>query len=409
MEVKLTTPLLTPLTADSAESKIKALEQLIATSTDNMVELTNERTYMMLGSPTFARLSGETKQQCEAVIPAFEELFGMLALMQTQVDKAKAIMANLPRIAGRDAKLAEVTTLLSEIKLPPVAVPLEKRGLLTGAELTQTVSADRLMEAMATSFTEANQLIFKIKAAWATLNGKVGKHEDDLKLLQQEALDLGATAPELVEAERALTAVRTAINGDPLAADGNFEAQVVPVIEASRTRLAQLKALKTQVVSQLAEAEQALAQLKTTHASSLQAVEERKVKLTIEHEEQLTMPLDDKVIDQLVDWLGRLKTTVGDGKFQAASVGLVNWTAQVLNRTSSAESAFQANDALLRERRDMRGLIEALKVRAGAEGMAEDAALSAMFAKVSKMLYSRPTPMTEARQLVKEYQDKVLK
>ena len=397
------------MTADGAESKIKALEQLIATSTDNMVELTNERTYMMLGSPTFARLSGETKQQCEAVIPAFEELFGMLALMQTQVDKAKAIMANLPRIAGRDAKLAEVTTLLSEIKLPPVAVPLEKRGLLTGAELTQTVSADRLMEAMATSFTEANQLIFKIKAAWATLNGKVGKHEEALKLLQQEALDLGATAPELVEAERALTAVRTAINGDPLAADGNFEAQVVPVIEASRTRLAQLKALKAQVVGQLAEAEQALAQLKTTHASSLQAVEERKVKLTIEHEEQLTMPLDDKVIDQLVGWLERLKTTVGDGKFQAASVGLVNWTAQVLNRTSSAESAFQANDALLRERRDMRGLIEALKVRAGAEGLAEDAALSAMFAKVSKMLYSRPTPMTEARQLVKEYQDKVLK
>ena len=57
----------------------------------------------------------------------------------------------------------------------------------------------------------------------------------------------------------------------------------------------------------------------------------------------------------------------------------------------------------------MRGLIEALKVRASAEGMAEDPILSAMFVKVSKMLYSRPTPMTEARQLVKEYQDKVLK
>ena len=405
----MTTPLLTPLTADEAEKKIKALEQLIATSSTNMVELTSERTFMMLGSPVFARLDGETKRQCEAVIPAFEELFGMLTLMQSQVDKAKAIMANLPRIAGRDAKLLEVTTLLSEIKLPPVAVPLEKRGLLTGAELTQTVSSDRLMEAMATSFSEANQLIFKIKAAWATLNGKVGKHEEALRLLQQEALDLGATAPELVEAERALTAVRKAINGDPLAADGNFEAQVVPVIEACRTRLAQLNALKAQVVGQLAEAEQALDQLKTTHDSSLQVVEERKAKLTIEHEEQLTMPLDGKVIEQLVAWLERLKTTVSDGKFQAASVGLVNWTAQVHNRTSSAESAFQANDALLRERRDMRGLIEALKVRAAAEGMAEDADLAAMFAKVSKMLYSRPTPMTEARQLVKEYQDKVLK
>ena len=95
----MTASLLTPLTADGAESKIKALEQLIATSSTNMVELTSERTFMMLGSPTFTRHSGDTKKQCEAVIPAFEELFGMITLMQTQVDKAKAIMANLPRIA----------------------------------------------------------------------------------------------------------------------------------------------------------------------------------------------------------------------------------------------------------------------------------------------------------------------
>lgn len=288
-------------------------------------------------------------------------------------------------------------------------MPLEKRGLLTGAEIAATITADRIMEVMATSFTEANQLIFKIKAAWATLNGKVGKHEEALKLLQQEALALGVTTPELSEAEEILATVRSAINSDPLTADGNFESQVLPAIEASRTRLAQLKALKNQVVGQLAEAEQALAHLNTTHASSLQAVEERKAKLTVDHEDQLTMPLDGKVIDQLTAWLERLKTTVGDGKYQAASVGLVNWTAQVLNRTSSAESAFQANDALLRERRDMRGLIQALKVRAAAEGMAEDAALSAMYTRVSQLLYSRPTPMTEARQLVKEYQDKVLK
>jgi hypothetical protein len=40
--------------------------------------------------------------------------------------------------------------------------------------------------------------------------------------------------------------------------------------------------------------------------------------------------------------------------------------------------------------------------------MAEDPTLTAMFVTVSQLLYSRPTPMTEARRLVKEYQDKVL-
>ncbi len=404
----MTNPSITPLTADSAEAKLKALEALIATSSTNMVELTTQRTYMMLGSPAFARLSGETLTQCKAVIPPFEELFGMVHLMQVQIDAARAILANLPRLGGREAKLIEVTTLLSEIKLPPVAVPLEKRGLLTGTELAQSVSPDRLMEAMATAFDDANRLIFKIKDAWATLNGKVAKHEGELKELQKDALDLGVPTSELTAAEQALANVRESINGDPLAADGNFTDQILPVIAACRTRLDQLKALKSQVTSQLSEGEQALAHLRTTHASSLQAVEERRAKVSIEHEDQLTMPLDDKVISQLEAWLERLKTTIRDGKLQAASVGLTNWTAQVLNRTSSAESAFQANDALLRERRDMRGLIQALKIRAASEGMAEDPTLTAMFVTVSQLLYSRPTPMTEARRLVKEYQDKVL-
>lgn len=396
------------LTADAAEARLKALEALVATSSTNMVELMSQRTYMMLGSPAFARLSGETLAQCKSIIPPFEELFGMVDLMQVQIDKARVILANLPRLGGREAKLIEATTLLCEIKLPPVAVPLEKRGLLTGTELAQTVTPDRLIEAMAKSFDDANALVFKIKEAWATLNTKVESHENDLKALRQDAADLGVPSSELAEAETALAGVRESINGDPISADGNFTVKIIPVIAACRSRLDQLKALKHQVSNQLSEGEQALAHLRTTHANSLQAVEERRAKVTVEHEDQLTMPLDDKVITQLEAWLERLKVTIRDGKFQAASVGLTNWTLQVLNRTSSSESAFQANDALLRERRDMRGLIQALKVRAASEGLAEDPVLTAMFAAVSQLLYSRPTPMTEARRLVKEYQDKVL-
>ena len=81
---------------------------------------------------------------------------------------------------------------------------------------------------------------------------------------------------------------------------------------------------------------------------------------------------------------------------------------QPLTLFEVAESAFQANEALVRERRDMRGLMEALKVRAAAEGLAEDPEVSRLFAEATRILYARPTPMAEARSLVKQYQDKVL-
>jgi len=302
-----------------------------------------------------------------------------------------------------------VTTLLEEIKLPPTVVPLEQRGLLTAAELNKTVSSTRLLEAMATAFDQANQLVFKLKTTWATLNVDVIKLNDELAALKRDAADFGIVSiQELAQAEQALEAAKKSIYSDPLSASANILADVKPVLEACRLRLNHVKALKAQVTSQMAEAEQALEQLRTAHAASLQAVEERQAKVTIDHEDQLTMPLTDAVVPQLEQWLARLRVTIGDGKLQAAAVGLTNWTAQTVNRKSAADSAFQANDALLRERRDMRGLVEALRARAAAEKRAEDAELMQLFATVSKLLYMRPTPMTEARQLVKQYQDKVL-
>lgn len=397
----------TPLTADAADAKVKKLEGLIATCTRNMLELTEVSTYKLLGSPTFDALKGTTKKQCEAVLPPFEELFSMLKLMSDQVSEAKAILANLPRL-GRDTKLAEVTALLDAVKLPPVTVPLEKRGLLSAAEVTESVTPERLIDAMTKAFDDARALVFKIRNTWGPLNERVNKLRGELNGLKTEAEDLSVPVSELAQAETSLNTVAGNVLSDPLAAADDFEVSVAPVIESTRTRLGQLKALKLQVGNQMAEAEQALAHLKTTHEKSVQAVNERKEKVSVEHEDQLTMPLDDKVIPQLEVWLGRLKTTISDGKYQAAAVGLSNWHAQALNRTSSAESAFQANEALVRERRDMRGLMEALKVRAVAEGLAEDPDVSRLFAEATRLLYARPTPMAQARSLVKQYQDKVL-
>lgn len=404
----MTTIVYSPLTAEEAADKVIELESLIATCTTNMVELTTQRTYMTLGSPSFANLAGVTLQQCQAILPPFEELFSMISLVTGQVSAARAILSALPK-KGREAKLQEVTDLLKVIKLPPVAVPLEQRGLLTAAELAQTVTSDRLLAAMAEAFTPANQLVFKIKNAWASLNSDIIKLDDDIKGLRQDAADLGAlSTQELAQAEQVLAAAKASVYSDPLSASANILADVRPVLEACRVRINHVKALKSQVIGQFAEAEQALEQLKSAHAASLQAVEERKAKVTIDHEDQLTMPLADQVVTQLGSWLERLRTTIKEGKYQAAAVGLTNWTAQAVNRKSAAESAFQANDALLRERRDMRGLVEALRARAAADKRAEEAELMTLFSTVSQLLYSRPTPMTRARELVKQYQDKVL-
>jgi len=186
----LTNPAISPFSAEAAADKVIELEAAIATCTTNMVELTNQRTYKILGSPAFANLGGVTLQQCQAALPPFEELFGMIAMVQSQVAAARVILSALPK-RNPEAKLMEVTTLLEEIKLPPTVVPLEQRGLLTAAELNKTVSSTRLLEAMATAFDQANQLVFKLKTTWATLNVDVIKLNDELAALKRDAADFG--------------------------------------------------------------------------------------------------------------------------------------------------------------------------------------------------------------------------
>ncbi len=120
--------------------------------------------------------------------------------------QAKSIHSGLGRI-GRDAKLAEISALLESVKLPTVTVPLEKRGLLTAAEVSKSVSAERLLEAMTKAFDDARELVFRIRAVWGPLNTRVSALKGELQGLKDEAAQLGAPVSELAQAEQSLSTV----------------------------------------------------------------------------------------------------------------------------------------------------------------------------------------------------------
>ena len=353
-------------------------------------------------------LTGVTRNRAELVLPPFQELFNQVGLLKSQVDRARVLRNDLPRL-GRDAKLAEISALLTEVKLPPVAVPLEKRGLLTAAELSETVTPMRLFQAMVAAFDAANQFVHEIKTLWDNNATRFQALEAALQELRALAVELGAVSTqELTVAESGLAAVRTRVVADPLGATADLDREVQPLIDSCRQRLTAVKGLRDQVRHDLDEAEHLLTLLRSTHAGALEAARERKEKCLVEHEDQLTMPFDASVVEQLAGWLGQLKTMVSAGKFQAAATGLSNWSSSARTRMSSADAALKANAALVQERRDLRGTLEALKVKAQADGLAEDAELAKIF-EAAQILYRRPTAMAQARALVQQYQTRVFK
>jgi hypothetical protein len=62
------------------------------------------------------------------------------------------------------------------------------------------------------------------------------------------------------------------------------------------------------------------------------------------------------------------------------------------------------NKAPLDLRQELRGRLDVLQAKALGRGMAENVTLSALAEKAKKLLYSRPTPLNEATNLISQYE-----
>jgi hypothetical protein len=85
-------------------------------------------------------------------------------------------------------------------------------------------------------------------------------------------------------------------------------------------------------------------------------------------------------------------------------VGLTNWTNKLQVYTNSARSALTANRLPLDTRRELRGRLDALKAKALAKHKAEDPILAEVAAQARQVLYTSPTDLNLAIDLVQQYE-----
>jgi serine/threonine protein kinase len=163
-----------------------------------------------------------------------------------------------------------------------------------------------------------------------------------------------------------------------------------------------------QVRAALAETETLMARLEEVQRQAEQACAECALKVQTETCVASPRPPEAEQVHALRVWLTKLATTVSEGKWKPAQVGLGKWTAQARQQLSAAESARDSSTAALRARRELRGLLEALQAKAQSRGRAEDEALAALDREASQLLRRRPTPLARAQELVAAYEARLL-
>ncbi|MBR8838421.1 MAG: hypothetical protein DSM106950_31565 [Stigonema ocellatum SAG 48.90 = DSM 106950] len=375
----------------------------------NLIDLHGLPTYQRLaGVSDFPKvqLTGVTQARLHPALEAMNDLFGYFDLLVLAVDKATQLRTSvIPPFLVSQQKLQEIAQILTKpsIQLAVVQTPLAERGLLSAAETTHAIAPQELLVRMKKAFNVAKEAVLAIDEAWSRLQPMLGREAEEIQNLQKLADSLGVDiSQELSGLSQKIASLRDSIESDPLGVTADFTREIQPQIARVKMSLQQMAKQQQLLRESFARANQLQSQLVELHRQATAAFAESTLKV-VDHS-MLQTPISREEIQALASWLSRLETKFAEGLVNPVQVGLENWTAKVKEYIGVVEKAYAANKAPLETRSELRGRLEALKAKALARGLAENATLTKLAIHAQQLLYSRPTPLNQAAELVSQYE-----
>lgn len=373
----------------------------------NLIDLCGLLTYQRLsGASGFSpiQLTGITKNKVNPALEALNELLQHFDLLSQTIDKARSLRVAIPRFLGTDQRVQEIFQLLNQasIQLPTTITPLAQRELLTAAETTRKITPLQLLVAMVNTFQVVKETILAVDRIWADLEPQLDLAEAEIANLQRQGESLGII--DLGESEiyrQTLNSLRDHIETDPLGTSKSFD-EINRRIAKMRGDIEQFVQAKAKLQAGFTNAHTLLQQLITLNQEAIATFAETQEKIA--NCPSIAPPLPLEQIEAMEQWLQRLETKLKDGLTIPVSIGLENFTTKVDEYIAIEKKAIAANRLPIQTRQELRGRLDALKAKATAKGYAEDMQLAKLAEQAKQLLYTRPTPLKQAEEAVKQYE-----
>jgi len=397
------------MTLEQIDADLREWDHKLHVASDNMLELSGSMSYQRLmgeGHWPKVQLSGATADWAKPAIAGLQSLWVYYSLVRDTIHRARKLRESISSLLPSRSLLGDIEQLLrgSSIKLPAVATPLQQRGLLAAAEVAESVQPERLMAAMNQLFEQGRDAVLAIGAAWDDVPQQLVGFEAELSKLAAED---GGFPEEIASARRHLAALLQQFDSDPLTAANGISA-LSAEIEALRVRIDQLATARHRVSQDVLAAQRLLVEVAQTHRQTVESLAECMLKVRTEPAAPLPRPADDQLIAALEPWLAKLAREVAAGRWQPVRLGIERWNAAARQYLDADRESIHASECLLNQRRDLRGLLGALKAKATANGRAEDPALAELERAADTLLAQRPTPLEPLRRVVADYQERLL-
>ncbi|MHB2020574.1 MAG: hypothetical protein ACYCW6_26860, partial [Candidatus Xenobia bacterium] len=268
------------------------------------------------------------------------------------------------------------------VKLPTTHTPLAARGLLTPAEITQSVTPERLLGAMTDAFETARQMVVQVSEAWDQFGTRLADALQEAPELRAELQDLQAR-----------------MDSDPLGCLETFEPLMDQVRQAHRAREA--------VRLDIATCRQVWQELTALHDRAEMASSRCQDVI----DQVPSMPRKEAwLLPGLQQRLDNMESHLADGSWTPGQIakGLEAWHTQSAVFRDAEQKAAETWEALLAEREELRGLLAAYKHRAEKRGIVEDAVLIQVGNEAEQQLHAPcKTPLKQARALVDRYRQRI--
>ncbi len=359
----------------------------------NLVELEIDSSRQLLEA---SALTGASAARWAGASAALTDLWAWRALLDALLERAE-------KLRHRSRRADELRTLLNgrSIELTRSPVPLAERDLLGSAEVSTECTPGELIARMSSAFDEAKNAVAEFAAAWNTLTPRITSAHAVLEQSRALAAQLGESErSDLTEAANRIQSLRTACAADPLSVKPGQVDRLTTDLEAIRRELEESTKLRGALDARLADARARLANLTTVIQEARAAHEELTVKVAVP-----TAPPPAELADGPGTELDRIERVARSGAWGEAHRRLEQWTHNTTALLEEAQRILRANRAPLEARSQLRGLLEAYRVKAARLHTIEDPELERIYAEARDALYTAPTDLARVAQLVRRYQE----
>ncbi|HEX4725046.1 MAG TPA: hypothetical protein VH333_21210 [Pseudonocardiaceae bacterium] len=405
-------PLLTADEVDNTLAKLATDGDRIAGA---LVALESHPGHQFLSS---TRLTGRTTAYWDEAKADITLLYQRFSAYQTVIARAKEVRARRGRPGATE--LSEISALLRgpSIELATEEIPLQQRNLTGPDTVTSRMTLAQLVAAMDTAFGRATEVVVAADEVWSAFVHQADALDAQLDTARELAASLGLGESRdplfnaLEDIGTELADLRARAFADPLAfylgEPGDGEPELGELI-ALDTRLAtvragedRLAAVRVGVDERIARANGAIDGLDGLVGQARQARD-----LVLDKIAGPAIADVPSEADRLRAQLASLADAVARQRWASVSDELTALAAATDDVTRRVQDVLDTANALLGRRSELRGRLDAYRVKAAVSRLAEDPEIAGCYQQAYDLLWTVPCDLRAATRALNRYQQAI--